>query len=179
MERRTWPTIRHRREIREAIQNGEPETAIADAHFGDWVRYRQAFREYRNLVSARRTWPMEINVLWGPTGTGKTQQAWEEAGADAFLVNLDNTHSQGIMDKKNIIWDEFSGSSCDIKYLLQLTDRYPMTVRGLYTTYNFVGYKIWITSNLNPDEWYPNAHPEHKNALQRRLNEFGSVINKQ
>ena len=101
----------------------------------------------------------------------------EEAGADAFLVQPDNTHSQGIMDK-NIIWDEFSGSSCDIKYLLQLTDRYPMTVRGLYTTYNFVGYKIWITSNLNPDEWYPNAHPEHKNALQRRLNEFGSVINK-
>ena len=108
----------------------------------------------------------------------KTQQAWRRQGLTPSWSNLDNTHSQGIMDK-NIIWDEFSGSSCDIKYLLQLTDRYPMTVRGLYTTYNFVGYKIWITSNLNPDEWYPNAHPEHKNALQRRLNEFGTVINKQ
>lgn len=165
-------------EIQEAINNGEPETAIAEGHFGDWVRYRQAFREYRNLVTARRTWPMEIKVLWGPTGTGKTQQAWEEAGADAFLVQPGLYPFTGYNGQANIIWDEFSGSSCDIKYLLQLTDRYPMTVRGLYSTYNFVGKKIWITSNIAPDQWYPNAHPEHNNALQRRLNEFGVIINK-
>ena len=72
--------------IRLAIRNGANETEIADGYFGDWMRYRQGIREYRNLVQPRRHWTMDIKVIWGPTGTGKTAQAWDEAGANAFIV---------------------------------------------------------------------------------------------
>ena len=161
--------------IRLAIRNGASETEIADGYFGDWMQYRQGIREYRNLVQPRRHWTMDIKVIWGPTGTGKTAQAWDEAGADAFIVKDGQYPFTGYNGQENIIWDEFSGASCDIRFLLKLLDRYPLEVRGLYSSYNFVGKRIWITSNINPDDWYPNAHPEHRAALKRRLQEFGTV----
>ena len=178
MERRTWPTIRHRRNKRGHTKwrtgNGYRRRAFRGlgALQTSIPRISELSKCQKNMANGDKSAVGTYRHRKNTAGVG-------EAGADAFLVQPGQYPFTGYNGQKNIIWDEFSGSSCDIKYLLQLTDRYPMTVRGLYTTYNFVGYKIWITSNLNPDEWYPNAHPEHKNALQRRLNEFGSVINKQ
>ena len=117
---------------------------------------------------------MDIKVIWD-LPTGKTAQAWDEAGANAFIVKDGQYPFTGYNGQENIIWDEFSGASCDIRFLLKLLDRYPLEVRGLYSSYNFVGKRIWITSNINPDDWYPNAHSEHRAALKRRLQEFGTV----
>lgn len=156
--------------IKERLDRGESESTIADNHFGSWVRYRKSFVAYRQLKLARRDWEMDVKVFWGSTGTGKTRDAWQEAGPDAFLISTDKNYPfTGYAGQENIIWDEFTGSSCDIKYLLQLLDRYPMKVRGLYEEYNFVGRRIWLTSNIDPRNWYPNAHPEHVKALLRRL----------
>lgn len=163
--------------VKERIDAGASEAEIAENHFGSWCRYRKSFTAYRQMKYARRNWSMEIHVFWGSTGTGKTRDAWQQAGPDAFLISNDKNYPfTGYAGQENIIWDEFSGSSCEIKYLLQLLDRYPMKVHGLYEEYNFIGRRIWITSNIDPRQWYPNAHPEHVQAMLRRLREFGEIV---
>lgn len=65
--------------------------------------------------------------------------------------------------------DEFRGG-IDIAHLLRWFDRYPVIVeiKGGATVFN--AENIYITSNLNPRDWYKDVDEETKNALLRRLN---------
>lgn len=165
-------------EVRGKIIAGANMSTVADENFASWCRYRQAFKEFRDLKAPRRNWTMEIKVFWGPTGTGKSARAFDEAGPDSFVCEPDKNgfYFSGYDGQENVVWDEFSGGCCDIKYLLRLLDRYPMKVRGLYQMVEFRAKRIWITSNLHPVDWYTNAYEEHRNALMRRLEEFGEVV---
>lgn len=53
--------------------------------------------------------------------------------------------------------------------MLRWLDRYPVTVevKGSATVLKAV--KIWITSNISPDDWYPDLDQETKAALRRRM----------
>jgi len=65
--------------------------------------------------------------------------------------------------------DEFRGG-IDIAHLLRWCDRYPVIVELKGSSTVLSATKIWITSNLSPDDWYPELDVETKAALRRRLN---------
>lgn len=64
--------------------------------------------------------------------------------------------------------DEFRGG-IDIAHLLRWLDRYPVIVELKGSSTVLKANKIWITSNLSPDDWYPELDQETKNALRRRM----------
>ena len=164
-------------EVQQMLDSGATVMDVAEAHFGAFLRYQRGIQSYAARKAPRRMTPPTVHVYWGATGTGKTRRAWEEAGLEGvFLLSTDKNYRwTGYEGEKKVIWDEFSGSECDIKYLLRLLDRYPLRVRGLYAEYELEADEFWITSNINPEHWYPNAHPEHQEALMRRLREYGTV----
>lgn len=114
--------------------------------------------------------PMQrtVKVFWGKTGTGKSRRAWEEAGWDAYPKIPSTKFWDGYQDQPNIVIDEFTGQ-IGIEHLLRWFDRYPVTVETKGSACVFRATRIWVTSNIDPRQWYPNAPEAQVEALMRRL----------
>lgn len=107
-------------------------------------------------------------VYWGPTGTGKSRRAWEEAGLEAYCKDPRSKFWCGYQTQKHVIVDEFRGG-IDVAHLLRWLDRYPCRVEIKGSSRPLCAEKFWITSNLNPERWYPEIDYETSLALMRRL----------
>lgn len=57
----------------------------------------------------------------------------------------------------------------DVSHLLRWFDRYPVRVEIKGSSRPLVAKRIWITSNLDPQRWYPELDPDTYAALLRRL----------
>lgn len=109
-------------------------------------------------------------IFWGPTATGKSHRAWEEAGMDAYPKIPSKVTWDGYQanNHQHAIFEEFTGQ-IGIEYLLRWTDKYPCIVDIKYTSSVLKVKKIWMTSNIDPREWFPNAKPAQIEALLRRF----------
>jgi len=114
--------------------------------------------------------PMERTcyVFWGKTGTGKSRRAWDEAGMEAYSKDPRTKFWDGYQSEQNVVIDEFRGG-IDIAHMLRWLDRYPVRVEIKGSSRPLVSSKIWITSNISPESWYPEADQETVAALLRRL----------
>lgn len=107
-------------------------------------------------------------VFWGATGTGKSRKAWDDGGMDAYCKDPRTKFWDGYCDQKHVVIDEFRGG-IDVAHLLRWLDRYPVRVEIKGSSRPLVAETIWITSNLSPDDWYPDIDAETLSALRRRL----------
>jgi len=112
----------------------------------------------------------EVYVYWGRTGAGKSRRAWEEASLDAFPKDPNTKFWDGYAGQENVVIDEFRGA-ISISHLLRWLDRYPVIVEIKGSSCVLKAKKIWITSNLSPDDWYTDLDAETKSALRRRFSE--------
>lgn len=139
----------------------EIDKSILVRHYGSLKRIRQDYLEPA---------PMERTciVFWGPTGTGKSRTAWRLAGLSAYPKDPRTKFWDGYRDQEHVVIDEFRGA-IDLSHVLRWIDRYPVIVevKGSSTVLN--AKTIWITSNLNPNMWYPGLDNESFQALLRRL----------
>lgn len=115
-------------------------------------------------------------VFWGATGTGKSRRAWDEAGVDAFVKDPRtkwyfqfNFRWCGYRGQQNVVIDEFRGC-IDIAHLLRWLDRYPVLVEVKGGSRPLCATRFWITSNVDPRNWYPDVDQATRDALLRRLN---------
>lgn len=107
-------------------------------------------------------------VYWGVTGAGKSRRAWAEAGLEAYPKVPSTKFWDGYRGHKHVVIDEFRGG-ISIEHLLRWLDRYPVLVEIKGSATPLVAEKIWITSNLKPDDWYPGLDTLTLSALTRRL----------
>jgi len=110
----------------------------------------------------------EVYVFWGRTGTGKSRRAWEEATFSAFPKDPCTKWWCGYSGHENVVIDEFRGQ-IGISHLLRWLDRYPTIVESKGSNCVLAATRFWITSNLSPDDWYPDLDQETKLALRRRF----------
>lgn len=110
----------------------------------------------------------EVFVYWGDTGLGKSKLAWEEAGIDAYPKDPRTKFWDGYSGHRHVVIDEFRGA-IDISHLLRWFDRYPVIVEVKGSSTVLKAEKIYITSNIYVDEWFPNIDLSTLNALKRRL----------
>lgn len=111
---------------------------------------------------------INVKIYWGGSGLGKTRRAWFEAGEDDTYVKDPNTKWwDGYRSQKNVIIDEFTGVIA-INHILRWLDRYPCMaeVKGYSTPLEALNF--WITSNVDPRQWYLEANEDQKKALLRR-----------
>ncbi|MDB4302203.1 hypothetical protein N9924_01410 [bacterium] len=163
------------KQVIEKLQNGATMRAIAKDHPSDIIRYGSGIIRARQFYRPKREKPPTIWVLWGRTGTGKTRRVWEYADLDELWVHSGDRWFDGYDGQRGVLFDDFDGSWFKLTYLLKLIDRYVMQVPIKGGFQWWCPTTIYITSNLNPTDWYPTANEEHKRALKRRLREFGHV----
>jgi len=152
----------------EAIRT-DAKCSRLDAIPGDiYVRcYNQLRRIAADHLAPTRM-EREIVCYWGESGSGKSHRAWAEAGDDAYPKDPRSKFWDGYRGQENVIFDEFRGG-IDIAHILRWFDKYPVIVEVKGSSVSLKASKIWITSNIHPNEWYPELDNETKTALLRRI----------
>lgn len=110
----------------------------------------------------------QVSVFWGKTGSGKSRRAWQEAGLQAYPKDPMSKFWDGYRGQENVVIDEFRGA-ISISHILRWLDRYPTIVEVKGSSVVLACQRVWITSNISPEEWYPDLDDETKRALRRRF----------
>jgi hypothetical protein len=150
------------------IKGGAKEEDIAEKHFSKWVVYRKSFQAYASMNLPDRSWKTIVVVLWGDTGTGKTRFVHAQSSGRSLWSPGDYQWFDGYRGQEVVLFDDYRGEY-PIQQFLKLTDRYPMSVPVKGGFCRWLPKKIYITSNVNPDAWYPDVHGRSFEAFKRRL----------
>jgi len=148
------------------IDEGRTDKELADYDFDTWCRSHRALGAYRLLCVAPRNFEMDVTVIYGPTGTGKSKFCNDEF-EDVYWKQRgkwwDNYAHQ-----KTVVLDEFYGwLQWDV--LLRLCDRYPLMVETKGGQIQFASKEIVFTSNTEPQKWYKNVYFD---AFVRRVKKW-------
>lgn len=159
--------------LRERIKEGATEKEIVEEHFSAYIRYNRGILRAQQILSPTppRSTKTHVCWIWGPTGTGKSHLAHTEAGPDAWEAPTSNGSgwwAEGYMGQRNAVIDEFNGD-IPLTTLLRMMDKYPLRLRILHGSVEWVAENLWITSQEDPRSYYPHASLAQKDALVRRI----------
>lgn len=150
--------------VKESAKRGSLDEIPDDVFVQHYKTLKQIEKDHMKPVGVEKN----VCVYWGRAGAGKSRAAWEEAGLDAYPKDPNTKYWDGYSNHQNVVIDEFRGR-IDIGHMLRWLDRYPVCVETKFGGCVFVATRIWITSNIHPNEWYPNLDEETKAGLLRRL----------
>lgn len=110
----------------------------------------------------------DVTVLWGPSGSGKSKYAFDNAGINYYIKSPLTKWWDGYRSQDTVIVDEFRGVVA-ISHLLKWLDIYPCAVEKKGSQVYLHTKRWFITSNLEPKEWYPLLDEATFGALKRRI----------
>lgn len=142
-------------EVREKIKDGATDLTIANEYFDVWVSNYRAFERYRTLITPQRNHDVEVIVIQGPTGTGKSKYCLDNY-PDAYWKQRSQWWD-GYSGHKTVVIDEFYGW-LPFDLLLRVCDRYPLLVESKGGQLQFVAQTILITTNSIPTSWYKSVY---------------------
>lgn len=160
-------------ELVNAVQEG---TSRADLYIRfprqmlQWSRGVERMLSYFTPVRDFTDPTMEVHVLFGTPGSGKTFTVWEYCRSRGIgLYSCPATKGSGIYfdgydprDHQAILIDEMHGGRMSLTMLNQLTQPYPfeLPIHGGTVTTNCR--LFFFTSNSSPATWYTNIYAEHQ-----------------
>jgi len=158
-EKKDWDQIWN------SAKRGALDEIPADVRVRSYKTLKSIEKDYMRPTEMLRT----VRVYYGPTGMGKSRRAWYEAGITAYPKGPTSIYWDGYQNHENVVIDEFRGQ-INISHLLRWFDRYPVCVECKFGACILNARNIWITSNIPPEQWFPDLDPTTFLALQRRLN---------
>ena len=138
-------------------------TGEDDEHRLNDVKKYPKFRTTRELAysrSAKRDFKTELHIFHGPTGTGKSHTAYNEAKAlGEVYFKPEGKWWDGYNGQESVILENFRGGlSVGFQTsLCCLADRYPMQVPIKRGFRQFISKRIYITSNMDIDEMFNDS----------------------
>jgi len=153
--------------VKAMLDAGQTDVNIATADFELWVKYHKSFSAYKALIAPKRNHDMELVILVGPTGCGKSRYCLERY-PDAYWKQRSQWWD-GYERHDTVVIDEYYGW-LPYDLLLRVADRYPMQVEVKGGQVNFTAKTICITSNIPPKMWYKNI--TNLGALYRRVTKW-------
>lgn len=162
----------------ELVENGANLLDIANECPQQMIKYSKGIANMLAIKSTveaqKKTRTINVHVLYGPSGTGKTTHAFNtglQDPAGCYLIHANRMKwMDGYTGENTLIIDEMSHSAgVKLEDLLGLLDIYPhrLEVKGGTVWANWT--EVWITSNQHPVDWFPGMKTVHKEALLRRL----------
>lgn len=154
---------------------------VQDIRMNEPEKYHKYGRTLDKLEEDRqsmlkRTWMTEGIWYFGETGVGKSHIARE--GIDEDKIYTVKNFDKGWWDEYNgheiVLFDDFRGNNIEYSFLLQLVDKWDVSVsRRGRKPIPFVAKKVIVTSALQPHEIYYNLAANDKlDQLYRRFKIF-------
>lgn len=132
------------------------------------LRHANSLVRVHSLLARPTTRTTSASVFWGTSGAGKSYRARSEAGDDAYFKVPSTKWWDGYQGQINVVIDEFSGQ-ISLCHILRWLDNYPCYVEIKGGATPLKAERFWITSNVSPNDWYPDATEEQRRALRRRI----------
>lgn len=168
--------------IKKDIKDGASKEEIMDNNFELYCRYRNGINDYMEIINKKKCAEfrkVKVEYLHGETGTGKTRHAMKKAKFKICANDL--KWWDGYNGEKCIVIDDYD-NDVNITKMLNILDGYQLRlpIKGGFTYANWN--KVYITSNLDPDELHIHAKKKHRDALFRRITKVcrfatGNTIN--
>lgn len=157
-------------ELFNLVKLGAKDDELIDKFPALYARYFKAIDRARFVFEKKRNWPMNVIVLIGPTGTGKTSYAIQSS--EDYFIKTIGSWWDGYHGQETVILDEFYGW-LPYAELLKLLDRYPhmVPVKGGFR--EFTSKTIYIISNSPISKWYSGERIQpYLPALYRRISSY-------
>ena len=146
-------------------------------HMDKVERARQIVREEK----FKKLWRwVETTYIWGTTGAGKTRSVMDEYGYSNVYRVTDYEHPFDSYKGQDVLVFEEFRSSLRIDDMLKYLDGYPLELPARYMNRVACFTKIFIISNIDIRNQYPNIQKEEKetwNAFLRRIKTVKVYIN--
>lgn len=170
-----------RNDINQALATYVDQGALAclRAHPTEFVKYSRGFEKAALLVkqdmAAKMDRPVDVRIIIGPPGTGKTRLARQMSeGKTVYWAPMrsresDSVWFDGYDGQEVLILDNFEGGAqMPWDMLLRVTDRYPYSAPCKGAHVQAAWRVIIITSSIEPESWYKKSDLE-STALYRRV----------
>lgn len=162
----------HRSDLESVVDQLKTGTKLSEVMLANpklYCQYRNGLKDIASAVTKSNTKAfrqLNVTLLTGPTGCGKTRKAMENC-----TYRIQGTQLAWWQDydgEDAICIDEYN-NDVNITEMLNLLDGYQLrlNVKGTHTYANWT--KVYITTNLTVDELHKSAKPAHREALFRRI----------
>lgn len=155
--------------VAEDLISGRPLKEIMMENPTVYCRYRNGLKDIAaeaTKVLAAEWREVEVILLSGPTGCGKTREAMKEA---TYKIQGSQLQWWQDYDRDNVICIDEYNNNLQIDELLALLDGYKLRLNCKGSHTYAMWDKVYITTNLRPEELHANAKPAHRAALFRRI----------
>lgn len=174
------------KQITDEITKDTDYRDILDKYPDICLQHGKKIKDYINDVKTAqkpkyRDWQMEVEYHYGETGTGKSRYAFKDYNPETHYVlrkaNGDAVWWDGYTGQETIIIDDFTPKAYKLSYMLNLLDRYAMTIDIKGGSTQLLAKKVIITSNYQPEDLYTGELcKEHRKALLRRFTKIVPYI---
>lgn len=173
--------------VSRAVLNGGTLKEIAMAYPESWIKFNKGIRDLYYMRHSTSRTPDDDgdysapNIIWlfGPTGTGKTRQVFRDHPPDEiFRKTNGDCWFDGYHGQKVALFDDFRAKWFSFSFLLNVTDRYPLTVGVKNSTVSWSPTHIYFTCPKHPEDLFSGLAVTDEGSLQqlvRRLSEIRYV----
>lgn len=161
--------------VRDGASNYEIVEAVPSAmmNLEKVDRTRSMFRDKLFSESWR---DLEVTYIFGKTGAGKTRSVMDEYGYSSCYRVTDYKHPFDTYDGQDVIIFEEFRSSLKHGDMLNYLDGYPLLLPCRYFNRQACYTKVFIITNVPPDEQYCGVDPESRHAFFRRIHKVVEYV---
>lgn len=154
-----------------SVKAGRSILDIANDHPFEMIKFNKGILSWRAMLQKPRTTKTKIMWFWGPTGSGKSQEAFriaQESGSFYYKEPLSKWWD-GYDQQDVVIVDDYRPDFMTFAGLLRLFDRYPLKLefKGGITEFN--SKTIIITTPKDPENTWSSRSQEDIAQLLRRI----------
>lgn len=158
--------------VLQMIRDGHSNREIVDAvptAYKDIEKLDRTRSMYRDADYANMWRDLTVTYIFGDTGSGKTRSVMDKYGyADCYRVTDYKNPFDTYDGQDVIIFEEFRGG---LKHgdMLNYLDGYPLLLPCRYFNRQACYTKVFIITNIPPDDQYRNIDRESQKAFYRRI----------
>lgn len=144
-------------------------TDIIEIDGVNFLRYYKGVERIRSAYAGERDFKTIVCWCFGSTGTGKTRTIRESARGAYWKQNSPWWCGYDPSSHHTVVIDEYRCDFSKFSFLLQLFDRYPLSVQSKGGNCNFRARKIFVSSPKSPNETWATRTEEDVQQLLRRI----------